>query len=73
MSNVLIIGIVLLLGAIGFFLGRGRALSSAGGNARNLHSLPVYYGANVGLNTIVPAFGILILWLLAQPLFIKTL
>ncbi len=71
MSNVLIIAVVLVLGAIGFVLGRQRALATAGGNARALHSLPNYYGANVGLNAIVPAFGILILWLLVQPFIIN--
>ncbi len=71
MSNLLIIGIVLILGAVGFLLGRQRALAAAGGDARNLHSLPKYYGANVGLNAIVPAFGVLIVWLLAQPLLVN--
>lgn len=71
MSNFLIIAFVLALGAIGYFLGRGRAMASAGGNRRNLHSLPSYYGANTALNAVIPAMGVLVIWLLAQPLLIN--
>ena len=72
MSTILIIAVVLGLGVLGFVLGRGRAMASAGGNRRNLHSLPIYYGANTALTAIVPAMGVLIVWLLAQPLLINT-
>ena len=47
--------IVLALSAVGFVLGRQRALSASGGDRRKLHSLPKYYGANVALKTLVPA------------------
>jgi phosphate transport system permease protein len=56
---------------IGFVVGRSRALASAGGDSRNLHSLPVYYGSNVGLKAVVPAFFALIVWLLVQPLVVN--
>ncbi|MEM9578767.1 MAG: phosphate ABC transporter permease subunit PstC [Pseudomonadota bacterium] len=62
--------IILALAMIGFALARHRALQSAGGDARLLHSLPAYYGSNALLKSVVPAFGLMILWLLAQPLFI---
>ena len=62
--------IVLAIAAIGFLLGRQRALASAGGNFRILHSLPNYYGTNVALTAMVPALFILIGWLLIQPAFI---
>ena len=64
--------IVLAIAAVGFLLGRGRALASAGGDARSLHSLPGYYGWNAALKAMVPGFGLLILWLLAQPLYVGT-
>ncbi|KUJ81838.1 phosphate ABC transporter permease subunit PstC [Ruegeria profundi] len=64
--------IVLAIAAGGYFLGRSRALQSAGGDSRSLHSLPSFYGANVFLKTIVPAFGLLILWLLVQPIYVNT-
>ncbi len=63
--------IVLAIAAVGYFLGRQRAMHSAGGNFRILHSLPNYYGMNVALTAIVPAFFILIGWLLIQPLVIE--
>ena len=64
--------IVIAIAAVGYVLGRSRALQSAGGDSRNLHSLPTFYGANVALKTVVPAFGLLIIWLLAQPLYVNS-
>lgn len=65
--------IVLALSVTGFFLGRQRALQSVGGDRRQLHSLPHYYGANVALFTLVPATGALLIWLIAQPLIVNTM
>ncbi|MEX5728948.1 phosphate transport system permease protein [Rhodovulum iodosum] len=62
--------IVLVMAVAGYMLGRARALKSAGGDSRDLHSLPSYYGANVTIMTLVPAVGILIVWLLVQPILI---
>ena len=59
------------LGLLGYILGRGRAISSAGGDARLLHSLPSYYGTNVTLLTVVPALLVLIVWLMVQPMVIN--
>ncbi len=64
--------IVFAIAVVGYVLGRARALHSAGGDSRGLHSLPTYYGANVLLKTIVPAFGLLIVWLLVQPLYVNS-
>ncbi|WP_120635455.1 phosphate ABC transporter permease subunit PstC [Ruegeria sp. EL01] len=64
--------IVMVIAAIGYVLGRSRALQSAGGDSRDLHSLPVFYGANVALKTVVPAFGLLVFWLLVQPLYVNS-
>lgn len=63
--------IVAALAAIGFALGRQRALASAGGDSRSLHSLPNFYGWNVALTVLTPAFGLLALWLLVQPVLIE--
>ncbi len=70
MSVLWISIIVIALGAVGYVLGRQRALGSAGGESRHLHSLPFYYGANVLLTTITPAFALLVIWQLLQPVFI---
>lgn len=71
MSALWIALIVLILAAVGFVVGRGRAMQSADGNIRNLHSLPVYYGSNVAMMAAVPALLLLALWLFAQPLTIN--
>ena len=60
------------IAAVGFLMGCRRALSSAGGDRRELHSLPVYYGANVAMWAIVPAATVLIIWMLAQPFFVNS-
>ena len=65
--------IVIAIATVGYLLGRSRALQSAGGDSRNLHSLPSYYGANVALKAATPAFGLLIIWLLVQPLYVNSL
>ncbi len=62
--------IVLGLAAIGYVAGRGRAIASNGGDPRGLHSLPSFYGHNVALSVMTPAFGLLIVWLIAQPILI---
>ncbi|MDW3221424.1 MAG: phosphate ABC transporter permease subunit PstC [Paracoccaceae bacterium] len=63
---------ILVVAASGFVLGRRRALQSAEGNSRNLHSLPAYYGSNALMKSIVPAFGVMFIWLLAQPIVIDS-
>ena len=64
--------IVLALGAVGYILGRQRAMASAGGDARHLHSLPSYYGSNVAIKAVVPALVLMVIWLLVQPVYINT-
>ncbi|MEQ1375295.1 phosphate ABC transporter permease family protein, partial [Salmonella enterica] len=62
--------IVLALAAVGFVLGRQRAVAAAEGDSRRLHSRPLYYGWNVALFTAVPAFVALLVWLFVQPVLI---
>ncbi|MBO9476994.1 phosphate ABC transporter permease subunit PstC [Shimia sp. R11_0] len=64
--------IVLAIAIVGFVLGRQRALASAAGDVRQLHSLPNYYGWNVFMKVSVPAFGLMALWLIAQPIVIQS-
>jgi len=66
-----LIALILVIAALGYFAGRWRATAAVDGNARNLHSRPNYYGWHVALNALVPAFGLLIVWLIAQPLVIN--
>ncbi|WP_372839506.1 phosphate ABC transporter permease subunit PstC [Phaeovulum sp.] len=71
MSIGIITLIVLAIAIGGFFVGRARAMSLVGGDARRLHSLPGYYGQSVLILSAVPAFATLILWLLVQPVVIE--
>ncbi len=72
MPAIWLASIALVLALVGFVLGRSRALADAQGDSRSLHSLPSYYGLNVALSSLVPALGLLVLWMLIQPLFINT-
>mgnify|MGYP003114525058 FL=1 len=56
----------------GYFLARRRALASAQGDSRNLHSLPSYYGYNAVMSVAVPALLVLGLWLLVQPMLVQS-
>ena len=62
---------ILGLAIAGWVIGRKRALASAGGDLRQLHSLPGYYGHIVFLFTAVPAFALIAIWLLAQPKLVE--
>jgi phosphate transport system permease protein len=71
MNVSLLILIVAALGVAGFLAGRARAMSSAGGDMRRLHSLPNYYGQSVLLYTAVPALIVTAVWLVVQPMLIE--
>ncbi len=64
--------IVFAIAAFGYVMGRQRALRSAGGDSRQLHSLPAYYGSNSALKALVPALLLLVAWLLIQPLYVSS-
>jgi phosphate transport system permease protein len=70
MSASVVAAAILLMTLAGFAAGRQRALASSGGHARSLHSRPAYYGSYVALWAAVPAFLLLALWVVAQPLVI---
>ncbi|MCT8160466.1 phosphate ABC transporter permease subunit PstC [Pseudoruegeria sp. SHC-113] len=67
-----IVLIVLGLGLIGYIVGRARALGSAEGDTRKLHSLPNYYGWNAVMMTVVPALLVMAAWLLVAPNLIES-
>ena len=71
MPLIWIIVAVFALGCLGYVLGRQRAVSSAGGDIRILHSLPNYYGMNAFLFAVVPSLLVLVVWLLVQPVVIQ--
>jgi phosphate transport system permease protein len=71
MSVLMILATVLVLAIAAFLLSRQRALASSGGNPRDLHSLPGYYGWYGALSVLIPALGALVLWLVLQPMVIE--
>ena len=70
MSLGLLFITVLALAALGYAMGRRRAMTSAGGDMRKLHSLPTFYGWITALGALVPALFVIILWLFAEGLVI---
>jgi phosphate transport system permease protein len=72
MSLTYILLALLVLAVAGYIVGRGKALSSAGGDSRELHSLPGYYGWNVVVSTLVPSLLLLVVWLFVQPIVLNS-
>lgn len=62
---------VLSLAVLGYVATRKRAMARAGGDARKLHSLPNYYGMTAAMFAAVPALGVMVIWLLAQPMVVQ--
>ncbi|KPF47483.1 phosphate ABC transporter permease subunit PstC [Rhizobium sp. G187] len=63
--SIIILG-VLALAAIGYGLGRRRAIALSAERGMKLHSLPGFYGQTVALVTAVPALILLMIWLTLQ-------
>lgn len=59
--------LVLALAVAGFFIGRTRVVAAAGGDSRQLHSRPNYYGWNIALFTAVPALFLIAILSFALP------
>ena len=58
---------LLLLSTGAYYLGRKRAFAVSGGQIRNLHSLPSFYGSYTALWCILPALIVFALWVTLQP------
>ena len=63
------LAVILGLGACSYYLGRRQAVRVAGGPARirDLHSLPVHYGALTALSSIIPALLLFVIWQIVEP------
>jgi len=72
MNLGLLVVVILALALAGWIVGRQRAIASAKGDIRKLHSLPGYYGHIVFIATAAPAFLVIVLWLLIQPALIES-
>ncbi len=71
MSLLLIVSLVTLIAAFGYVMGVRRAMQSAGGDQRVLHSLKSFHGQNVALTVLMPSFLLLAAWMIAQPLLVE--
>ncbi|RMF09313.1 MAG: phosphate ABC transporter permease subunit PstC [Alphaproteobacteria bacterium] len=65
--------LLLALTVTAYALGRGRAMRTASGDARKLHSLPSYYGWFAVVFCLLPALVIITLWLAIGPAIIDRL
>ncbi len=72
MSVLMILAAIAVLSVAAYLLARQRALASAGGNPRDLHSLPLYYGWYGALAVLIPALAALTIWLIVQPMVIES-
>ncbi|MBT5374501.1 MAG: phosphate ABC transporter permease subunit PstC [Rhodospirillaceae bacterium] len=67
MTSFVLAVTLLLLTGFGYFLGRGRALARVNGRARDLHSLPGYYGYYLALWCAIPGISVFAFWLMFGP------
>lgn len=72
MSISLLLLVVAVIGAVGYFIGSWRANALAGGKLSNLHSRPGYYGSFVALWAILPAVVVVFVWVIASPVYISS-
>lgn len=63
--------VLLVLAGVGFFLGRSKAMQSAAGDRRNLHSLPNFYGWNTALLALIPAIALFAVWQAVEPMVVN--
>jgi phosphate transport system permease protein len=73
MNSLILIAVLLGLMAVGYHFGRTRALASTGGNPKQLHSLPSYYGAYVAIWCGLPALLVVALWLSIGPQIVNAM
>ena len=71
MTVFLLLAVILVLAAAAYVLCRARSLALGGGRPGVLHSLPGYYGWHGAIMVLLPAFAVLVVWLIAQPLIIE--
>jgi phosphate transport system permease protein len=65
--------VVLLIAAVGYYLGRRRALAKSGGRISTLHSLPGQYAWYVALLCAAPALVLWAVWGLFGDFFIRSI
>ena len=69
MNSPFLLLLIVLLGAAGYVLGRGRAAALASSKPNRLHSRPVHHGVLVALWAALPATAALLVWALLASRF----
>ena len=67
MQTTILIAVLLLLAAIGYYLGRSRAYAVSDNHPSALHSLPSYHGAYVAVWCGLPSLLVVVAWLVLEP------
>ncbi len=70
MSLLNLLLLILVVAALGYFIGRSRALKSAKGDQAALHSRPHHYGWNVAIFASLPALLVMVAFVLLQALVV---
>lgn len=75
MQTTTLILVIIALALVSYYFGRERSLAVAGGPPKilKLHSLPGYYGYYVAIWTLLPALGLVLLWLIVEPRIVVAL
>jgi phosphate transport system permease protein len=75
MQPTTLVLVLIALSLAAWYAGRARALAVAGGPGRSvrLHSLPGYYGYYAAIWCLLPALGLMLLWITAEPRVIAAL
>jgi phosphate transport system permease protein len=73
MQLSIFIAVLLVLTYFGYILGRQRAHAVSGRNAKNLHSLPSYYGYYIVVWCGIPAFLMVLVWLALENTVVTSL
>jgi phosphate transport system permease protein len=71
MSILMLMAVVGVLAVMAYIICRARAVSGVQGDIRRLHSLPGAYGWHGAVMVLLPAFAVMAVWLVVQPLVIQ--
>ncbi|WPZ35564.1 phosphate ABC transporter permease subunit PstC [Thalassobaculum sp. OXR-137] len=72
MQTFIVVLALLGFAAVGYTMGRARAVMTAGGMPKDLHSLPSYYGSYTAIWIGIPSLLLLAVWLIIQPQIIES-
>ncbi len=73
MAVFVLIVVLLALSVVGYYMGRSRSVAVVDGQPSRLHSLPSYHGLYVALWCGLPAFVIVVAWLIFEPVIAQSM